>query len=286
MKRFLKAFLVLLVCALPFTLNVDASSPYYTQTLNRYGDWIETQDAYEPTHMIKVLSDGSTFKNAQDMFIDEDDYLYVADTGNKRIVILNKDQELVTVIEKNDEDTNYFTKPTGIAVRDGLIYVADYGTVADEASGRIFIFSYDKTNHTATYVKEWGRPTSAILEIDNFKYRPQKITVDKNHTMFVISEGSTSGVMMINSNNRFINFFAPNNVEATLWDRIKYLLYSNNENVILEKKVPTAPTNIMLDNTGYIYTLTSKTNEKNIGDNFKKVNVGGMNFFPPDMNVA
>ena len=65
-----------------------------------------------------------------------------------------------------------------------------------------------------------------MLEIDNFKYRPQKITVNNKHTMFVICEGSTSGVMMIDSENRFINFFAPNNVEATLWDRITYLLYS------------------------------------------------------------
>ena len=42
----------------------------------------------------------------------------------------------------------------------------------------------------------------------------------------------------------------------------------------------------MLDDSGYIYTVTSTVVQNNIGDTVKKVNIGGVNFYPEDMNVA
>ena len=88
--------LVFVLCGLIMlsSFSLDASAPYITRTVNRYDEIVETQGAYDPIKNIKTFEhDGvfDTFKTPKDLFIDSEDYFYVCDTGNKRIVILDKD---------------------------------------------------------------------------------------------------------------------------------------------------------------------------------------------------
>ncbi len=258
--------------------SIHAVAPYITTTLDRYGQWQETQDAYEPTDALKISFNGKLINRAQDFVIDENDYMYIADTGNRRVVIVNDQQKAILSF---GEDKLY--NPTGIFVRDHLIYIADYNDSNGVNKGYIYIYRYDMAENTVTLEKELETPKSKIFEIDNYVYKPKKIAVDDAGTMYVICDGSTAGVLMINSSNRFINYFAPNNVTYTVWDKIKNFLYGGIEGAKITKKIPTPPTNVMIDNSGYIYTLTKSTIEGETGDNYKKVNIGGINFFPKDM---
>ena len=276
--------IVMVVLTTFASVNVNASAPYTTRTVNRYGEVIETQGAYDPIQNIQeFIKDGEveTFKGPKDLFIDSEDYFYVCDTGNKRIVVLDKSWTYVTEFGSDD-----LIQPNGIFVRDEYVYVADFGDALDNSSGKIAIYNFDKENKVATLDRTYSRPNGALMEVDDFLYRPMKIAVDKNYTMYIVSHGSSNGVLLVNSENRFLNFFAPNSSTGTFIDLVKKYFYGENENVILTKKIAPAPENVMLDDSGYIYTVTQTIVQNGLGDTLKKVNIGGLNFYSNEMIVS
>ncbi len=276
--------IVMVVLTTFASVNVNASAPYTTRTVNRYGEVIETQGAYDPIQNIQeFIKDGEveTFKGPKDLFIDSEDYFYVCDTGNKRIVVLDKSWTYVTEFGSSD-----LIQPNGIFVRDEFVYVADFGDALDNSSGKIAIYNFDKENKVATLDRTYSRPSGALMEVDDFLYRPMKIAVDKNYTMYIVSHGSSNGVLLVNSENRFLNFFAPNSSTGTFIDLVKKYFYGENENVILTKKIAPAPENVMLDDSGYIYTVTQTIVQNGLGDTLKKVNIGGLNFYSNEMIVS
>ena len=284
-KKLIIAFVWMLLIGV-FAANlssVKAISAYKTYTLNRNGRLVETNEAYEAIYMIRTLSDGSQLSGAKDIFVDEDDYIYVADTGNKRIVVMNPELEVCYSF-----GSDLLVRPLGIAVRDNRIYVADYGrALSNQDIGQIVIYAIDKTEteveDAISVLSVLSTPSSDILQAEGMIFRPQKIAVDQNHTMYIVNEGTTNGVLMVNQNNRFINYFASNPIDITLWQRLQRIFYQHNENVNLTKNIPVPVTNISLDGRGYFYTVTQTLVERNMGDNVKKVNIGGVNFFSNKM---
>ena len=277
-KYFISLIAIILIIS---CVNVKASAPYVTRTVDRYGEIVETQGAYDPIQNIHNFEhDGiiDTFKSPKDLFIDKEDYFYVCDTGNKRIVILDKDWGYV--LEFGSED---LFQPTGIFVRDEYIYVADFGDTLDNYSGKIAVYKFDKVLKTVALYKTFSRPDGSLMEVDDFLYRPEKIAVDTNHTMYIVSHGSSNGILLVNSENRFLNFFAPNASSGTFLDSIRTYLYGENDKVILTKKIAPAPENVMLDDSGYIYTVTKTVVKNGLGDTLKKVNIGGLNFYSDEM---
>src|SRR5690554_808911 len=277
MRKLLITNFILIFGFLIGTNALYVSTPFVTRTPNRYEELVVTQDAYEPVSDIRTYN-GNNFNTPQDLYIDDEDYLYVLDTGNKAIVIFDNAQNFLMKFEDP-----VLTKPMGIFVKDDIIYVADYGLNEDLTSGRIHIFEFDKVNEIVQLKNSFARPDSQVLLVNDYIFRPLKIAVDNNHTMYVVSEGSYNGIMMINSENRFLNFFATNSVGGTVWDRIMQILYGNNEKAQLSKKIPPSPTNVFLKDTGYVYTVTQTVINDNKGDTLKKVNNGGINFFPSNM---
>ena len=265
-------------------VSVKASTPYTTRTVNRYGDIIETQGAYDPIQNIfnyEKAGESITFNGPKDLFIDSEDYFYICDTGNKKVVILDKDWTYIT-----EFGSDILIQPRGIFVRNEYIYVADFGDELDNYSGKIAIYRFNKTLKTVEFVKQYGRPVGSLMEIDDFLYRPTKIAVDSNYTMYIVSHGSSNGVLLVNSENRFLNFFAPNASSGTFMDLVKKYLYGENEKVILKKIIAPAPENVMLDDSGYIYTVTKTVVQNGLGDTLKKVNIGGLNFYSNEMIVS
>ena len=284
-RLFTKYFIGLLTLVLIIScLNVKASAPYVTKTVNRYEEIVETQGAYDPIQNIKSFVKAGvddTFNAPQDLFIDKEDYFYVCDTGNKRVVILDKDWTYIT-----EFGSDVLIKPNGLFVRNEYIYVTDFGDDLDTASGKIVIYKFDKDLGSVSYVKTFGRPDGSLMEVDDFLYRPMKIAVDSNYTMYIVSHGSSNGVLLVNSDNRFLNFFAPNSSSGNFIDLLKTYLYGENQRVVLTKKIAPAPENVMLDDSGYIYTVTQGVVQNDLGDTLKKVNIGGLNFYTNKMIVS
>lgn len=285
-RNSLKLIFALTISMAFFTLSKSASSasPYNTYTPNRYGELVTTQDAYEPFSSIKVSYDGAEIKDAQDMVFDKNDNLFIVDSGNKRGLVLDNNLNVVTSFGASEE----LFYPRGIYVIDSpvenkeYIYITDYNQ--ETYVGRVIRYIYDLDLKTVTLDTIMLSPSSWILDVDGYVYKPIKIAVSDNYYMYVTAEGSTSGVLMINDKNEFITYFASNSAKFTLLERIEYFFYGDNEKANLVKKIAAAPYNVMLDGTGYVYTITQSTIEaEDESDNFKKVNTGGINYFPSEM---
>lgn len=286
MKKIIRFLSILLSISILFTIciskeKVKAANPFVTRTVDRYGELVETGDAYESIIKYKAVSDGLNeylLSSPTDLYIDGDDYLYLVDTGSKKVYILDDEYKVV-----NSFGDDNLIKPTGIYVRNNSIYITDYGTPDDKLSGKIALYDYNKQTNTITFKENRGAPQSKVLEIDNFIYRPEKIAVDSNLTMYVVNEGSYSGILTISDENRFMSYFAPNEVTTSFKDKVTRFLYGENEKVTLKDALPTPPYNVHIDDSGYIYTVTQTVIKNDLGDTLKKVNIGGLNFYPASM---
>jgi hypothetical protein len=74
---------------LPIT-ELNAQAPFITRSPNRYGEYVRTQDAYEPVFEIRSFGNQDTMLEPKDIFIDDMDYLYVLDSGNQRVLIFDE----------------------------------------------------------------------------------------------------------------------------------------------------------------------------------------------------
>ena len=123
-----KLLIFVLIPILLFTLThieVEATNglPYATYTYSsaiRRLVW--TQDAYLPLSERDNL-DGLSLDQPQDLTIDADDNVYVADYGNSRVIKYSLQDNQSEIIGEGILD-----KPMGVHVDEsGNVYVADYG---------------------------------------------------------------------------------------------------------------------------------------------------------------
>ncbi|HTQ73615.1 MAG TPA: peptidyl-alpha-hydroxyglycine alpha-amidating lyase family protein [Burkholderiales bacterium] len=66
----------------------------------------------------KLGSGPAEFKTPHDIFIDEEDRLFVADRGNHRVQVLDLEGKYIA-------EWKQYGRPSGVVVRNGLVYVAD-----------------------------------------------------------------------------------------------------------------------------------------------------------------
>lgn len=114
--------LALLALQLPMTASANQATSY-TYAADEDKNWERTQDAYLPDKTVTELG----LSSPEDLFIDEDNMLYIADTGNKRVIKYDIGQGQVAGILESGE----MTGPRGVYVTEnGDIYVADTGAKA------------------------------------------------------------------------------------------------------------------------------------------------------------
>ena len=147
--------LAVLALFLPEGAKVHAQTPYLTWTQGPNGWMVYTQDAYEPGMVLNV-----GLRSPEDLFVYEDK-LYVADTGNARILVL-EGREIVQEITAEE-----MTSPSGLSVTDEYIYAVDRN------SQKILIFRHD-----GSLYKQLGKPTYKVFG-ENTTFAPLKIAVDK-----------------------------------------------------------------------------------------------------------
>ena len=231
--------------ASPSTANAFTQVPFDTWTYGPGGAWLPTQTAYIPyARFAPELSGGPRLDSPGDFFIDEDaGFIYITNTGvlgtaNGTIVILDMDGDFVTVF-----GAGILGSPMGITIRDGLIYVAD------RLNQHIYIFDQTTLNLTG----QIGRPDSPLL--GDTEFRPIKIEVDSGGNIYVLSEGSVSGVMQLTADGEFVGFVGANRTPPNLQNILINLLFSEEQTIF--RRSPRSPTNIAMDGRGMLYTVTT-----------------------------
>ena len=227
---------LLLLLGIPWTAAGEQATSY-TYTLDDKGDFIRTQDAYLPNRTLTELG----LSSASDLFIDDNDLLYIADTGNKRVIIYSiRSGEARESLQIKD-----FSSPSGVFVTEsGKIYVADPGAKA------VFIFNPD---HTLS--AKLTKPDSPLYSDTN--YEPKKVAADAGGNIYIISEGVYNGVIQLASTGEFLGYFTVNKANLTLSQQIQRLLFTREQVANLVDANPMVFTNVFVDRSGIVYTATS-----------------------------
>ena len=259
LKRLAAAVLMAAVIGMTLmSVTASAESPYVTYTINGYGQIRQTQTAYL-AHATITKFDEEALASPADIFIADDGLIYVADTGNKRIVVGNRDGELVKIIGAGD-----LIKPTGVFVTDdGNIYVAD------QDAGKIVIF-----DNSGKLIKEYGKPASPLYG-DETSFQPIKIVVNDAGIMFVICDGNRNGIVEISptEGGTFLGYFGTNNASRDLMTIFLRAILTDAQRAKMAGNEPNTPTNLSIDAKGLIYTVTLG----NQNETLKRLNIAGKN---------
>jgi len=256
-KRFFALFLVILMLVQPIAL---AASPNTTLTFagNRRGWLVRTQDAYLPDRNITDLG----MDAPQHMAFGSDDLLYIADTGNRRVLVF--DTRTSTVYMELFFDG--FDSPRGVFVTpDNVLYVADAG------AGAVFMFDARTGEHLRTH----GAPTAMAFADTNFA--PNRIAVDVRGNMFIIGEGVFDGIIQLSSEGEFLGFFASNIATRTFLQMLQDIFFTERQREALMDRIPPTFSSVTVDHRGVVYSTSLGTSMSLGGMGLQRHDMAGRN---------
>jgi DNA-binding beta-propeller fold protein YncE len=247
--------LVLVMGLLGAVVPARAASPYTTFTLGPGGLLWPTQDAYIPLDEIDLPLSGP-----EEMMLAPDGFLYIADTGNRRILKLDTAFQIVA-----EYGQDILQAPTGLFVdEDGTIYIAD-------ASKNTIVI----LDRNGSLVNEFGRPSEPLFGASR-EFLPRKIAVDARQNLYIVSEGSVDGLVMMNTDGNFIGYFGANAADMSLKMILQRLFLTDEQLDQFIKNEAASPSNITIDARSLVYTITAGTErDKSI----RKFNISGKNLF-------
>ena len=223
---------------------------------------------YYTDKVISYLGEAAGYMNEpDDLFIDRNGFLYVADTGNNRIIKMDKAGNALGIFPGPEDKP--LNKPSGVFVdADGDIYVADSG------NQRILHMS-----PAGEFVEEFGKPESDLLGKD-FTYFPSKIYINSTGYIYVLKGNQ---LLTLDAYNQFRGYVGATKVDFDLRLLLIRIFASKEQKKRLDRKDPPSYLNFMLDDAGMIYvTVLSKTDKNPI----RKLNSVGKNIFVDDEDLG
>ena len=263
-KRITVVFLTALVLFSGLgSISALAETPYRTYTVDGYGYAQETQTAYLAYETVVKFGD-EFMKNPSDMYITDDGEIYVADTGNARILVGNEQGELLRTIGEGTLVT-----PKGVFVtEDKHIYVADRDAQA--------VFEFDADG---TVLNTYTKPNSPLYG-DSLSFLPMKLVVNDAGVMYIICESNTNGIVEISPTDggTFLGYFGTNYASTDIRTIIYRAILTDAQRAKMVSNIPSTPGNLAIDQKGLIYTVTRGDGM----DTLKRLNIAGTNLIEPD----
>ncbi len=292
------------------TCTAFADEPYDGYNYDWWGDPVPSQNGYVVDKVVTGLDLGiGSFTEPSDLYVSEDEKIYIADTGYKgtldasmkgRIVITDKDFNFINAIEyldfsnqqewlaaKKEELSEkqsqynkvsdiYFDGPTGVFVKDDVVYVAD------NSNDRVVSMTVKVDENGVGYgevIRVFTRPDADVYDA-NTTFNPSKVLVDAAGNVYICIKSITKGAVVFSKDGEFNGYFGANRVEATadvLMNAFWKLIFTREQVKKMQRNVPVEISNFDIDSDNFIYTVTeSKSVETDI---IKKLNSAGTNIF-------
>ena len=260
MKKFSKilcTFFAVLMVVTAFCMTVSASSAYQTYTYSVKGKALYSPDAY--TAIKAVNSDNMglelPIENPGDMVTDKAGNVYIADTGNNRIVVLDqyyKAKFTITTFSNDQGVPDKLTAPQGVFVSEPnekygkLIWVCDTGT------NRIVVF--DEDGEFQRIIEE---PESSLFDEESV-YKPVAMAVDAYNRLYVVSSTTYQGIIVMTDAGEFTGFIGAQAVQMSAWEIIWRRFQTKEQREASEQKVSTEFNNITINrDMNLVYVTTS-----------------------------
>ena len=227
------------------TVYADENIPYETYNYDYYGDIKYTPAAYTPDGTISGSELGcGEFAIPQDLNTDTDGNVYIADTGNNRIVVTDKDFNLTTVIEEFDNNgtKDTFSSPSGVYMSENNnLYIAD--------TGNFRVVELDKDFKLVQIIEN---PQSDVLDED-YVFSPLKVAVDYADRLYVIAQNQFEGIMAFDEEGNFTGFTGTIKVTISTSEKIWRKLSTKAQRAKQSLFIPTEFTGMEIDSDGFVY---------------------------------
>lgn len=347
------------------------AAPYQNYTYTESGIYPEPQ-AIVPDKVINSNTigienlEGKALNSPQDLVqFDLNEFIIISDTGNNRIVVLDKDMRTVKQIISswyNDGKEDTFNSPNGLFMYDNDEY---YLYVCDTTNRRVVRFSFDTesqlfsfdrtfddpdiskyfTQTDGTTVVDTPAPTATPVPEDNsidgeatpaageaetgdntgegagtvtdatpaseegeataapettpgdsssssgssssateVTYKPLKIVVDNAMRMFVVSKDCYQGLVELDSNGEFTKFFGATKTKQSL-SALLSRMFTASAKKKLQQNLSTEYSNVTMDDEGFIYGTISQikladimshySTNSEVGAALRKLNAAG-----------
>lgn len=264
---------VLLLSGLP----ASASVPYNSYVYDRYSRPTPAPDAYVPVGTIdgQMLGVGA-FNAPQDIFKDAAGRLYVADTGNNRIVALAADRKSAKALStfRNGDKTETLNAPRNVFVTaNGIYYIADTG------NKRVLVADGD-----GNVLRILGKPDSDLFGA-NTEFKPRDLVVTSAGTVYVLVEGVYQGAVIFSPDGEFAGFYGSNKVEVSLSLLADFFwknFMTSAQKSRMRRYVPVQYSSIQIDSEDFVYLTTEAASSPS--ERVRKLNPLGQNILRSSSN--
>ncbi len=236
-----------------------SNSTGYTVAYNNDGQLQIVQDAYLPAASYVDLG----LRAAEDLFI-LDEYMYIADAGNRRVLRINLEDNAVDIVGGED----IFRNPTGVSAdADGRIYVADSGN--NEAY---------RFNSDLELEQVFMKPDSPRFGL-NAGFKPLKISPSLDGGVYIVNEGSVAGLVHMDEHGGFLGYFGSSAVAANPFYALADLILTDQQQSRFLSRTPPSFANIVQGPDDLIYSINRGSDVQVV-----KHNIGGLNILEnPEM---
>ncbi|MDR1836722.1 MAG: YIP1 family protein [Treponema sp.] len=240
-----------------FNIPVYPQSTTVNFAANKRGWFVPTQDGYLPDRNITGLG----LKSPENITFGKNDVLYIADTGNRRIVLfdINSGNIVREIFYEG------FRSPRGVFVtQDETLYVAD------SIARSVFIF-----NSSDECIKTINAPHS--IAFGDTQFAPVRIGVDPRGSMYIIGEGVYSGIIHLSGEGEFLGFFASNQTTLTFVQFLQKIFFTERQKQGLLDRLPLNFSNVFVDPRGIVYSVSMGRDVARAGEALKKHDMAGRN---------
>lgn len=250
MKRVFRCLAVVLAALV--LLTVPAAADSYTYNYKK--EAVPTPEAVS----VAIYADATyagwgSLKEASDIAYDDEGNMFVADTGNNRIIVLDSNYKYkseLSLITYADGAITALSGPSGVFVAsDGNIYIADTG------NSRVLVMDKD-----FNIIRELKADKDDVYK-EEFAFIPIKVAADRFGRTYVISQGVYDGIMEFDPMGNFLGFTGAPPVSVTLSDIFWNWIGTEEQREQRLKFIPVEFDNIDMDHEDFVYTVTATVDD-------------------------
>lgn len=286
---------LMLVGFLP--VGASAATAYESYSYNSREQAVPTAAPYTVSQVIRgeSLVDGEgkpigQFLNPGDIYVAKNNYVYILDHGNGRIVVLNEKLEWVEnincqIVDENNYPYN-FTSATGVfvytdttsgeVVENNRIVVCGRILDATGVNDYVAVFAgadcnvidengEQKAVKKGTMLYTVDKPVAAVID-EKFIYEPIKAEVDSGGIMYVLNRNSSEGSLQFskagnpNLDGEFMGFYGSEDVDLTFDVLMRHFWKSVLSEEAAEKMARTVSVqfdSFCIDEKDFVFTIRS-----------------------------
>ncbi len=230
----------------------DGVETGYTYTYDFWDEVRYSPDAYEVVGVYTAgdLGLDTGFKNPDGLFVFEN-YVFVCDTGNSRILQWERTAEDKFTFVREIKEVKGIENPTLSGVTDIFIDHERNFYITDKGNERVL-----KTDWDMNYIMQFTKPTDNTFD-QSLYFLPDKVVADVEGRVYLVSDNINKGIIKYESDGTFAGFYGAMPATYSWYEYIWKKLSSAAQRAAMESFVPTEYDNVAIDSEGFIYACST-----------------------------